>query len=183
MLVVLAGAPAGLLPPGAPVSHSLEPLYRKVNTKARHAHHRHGGDYRTERKGKDAPEGGPRRGSMHGHQQRGLDYTPLYRFLLSRVGQDWDQVHHAAIARLDREAPLYHLVARSLGERHDYVCIGESSYYSGLYIDDDNRLQLVDPSLGPGSLDPECACCTHTFNGVKFTRRFGGAPLAVGQQA
>jgi hypothetical protein len=175
------------LPPTSPdpepsVNHSVEPLYRRVNTRARNVTHSHGGDYRTERKSRGGGDDEPRTSSMHGHRHRGLDYTPLYRFLLSRVGQDWDLIHQAAMPRLDQEAPLYHLVARSLGERHAYVCIGESSYYSGLYIDDNNRLQLVDPSLGASSLDPQCACCTHTFNGVKFTRRFVAAAPADGVQ-
>ena len=110
---------------------------------------------------------------MHGKVHRGLDYTPLFRFLLSKVGKPWDDVHAEAVARLDKPDPIFWLVALPGQDRNDYVRVGESSYYSGLYIDDAGGLQLVDASLGPASLTPSCACCTHTFNGVRFTQRFG----------
>ena len=48
---------------------------------------------------------------MHPGRQNGLDYTPLFRFLLSKVGQDWDAVHSEAVARLDRQEPIYWMVA------------------------------------------------------------------------
>lgn len=32
-----------------------------------------------------------------------FDDTPLFRFLLSRVSQDWPAVHAEAVSRLDRE--------------------------------------------------------------------------------
>jgi hypothetical protein len=130
--------------------------------------HLHGGDFRTSR-GKDDRIN---RGAMNSGQRRGLDYTPLFKFLLSRVGDDWDEVHSAAIGRLDREEPIYWLVARSVAERRPKVLIGESSYYSGLYIDEDNRLALVDPGLQVEHLKPACACCTHTFNGMPFVNKF-----------
>ena len=98
------------------VQHS-KPLYRRVNTTAHGVHHLHGGDFRASR-GKDDRS---TRGAMHGGQRRGLDYTPLFKFLLSRVGDDWDQIHSAALARLDREEPIYWLVARSEAERQPKV--------------------------------------------------------------
>ena len=105
-------------------------------------------------------------------RRRGLDYTPLFRFLLSRVGSDWDDVYGEARARLDREEPIFWLVARSPAERQEVVRVGESSYFSGLYVADDHTLQLVAPQIGPESLEPSCGCCTHTLNGVRFTRPF-----------
>ncbi len=150
-----------------------EPLYRRVNTKARGVRHNVGGDYRHQRNTKAAGESDAARQSMHGKVQRGLDYTPLFRFLLSKVGKPWDDVHAEAVRRLDRPDPIFWLVALPGHERNDYVRMGESSYYSGLYVDDAGVLQLVDASLGPDSLMPSCACCTHTFNGVRFTQRFG----------
>lgn len=145
-----------------------EPLYRRVNTTAHGVHHRTGGDYRASR-GKDDRSG---RGSMHGTTRRGLDYTPLFRFLLSRVGEDWDAVHSEAVARLDRLEPIFWLVARTESERRPFVCIGESSYYSGLMVDEAGRLALVDPGLTVEQMEPSCACCTHTFNGVPFVRTY-----------
>jgi hypothetical protein len=109
---------------------------------------------------------------MHGRKQRGLDYTPLFKFLLSKRGEPWNEVHSEAKARLDREEPIFWLVALPGHERKPYVRAGESSFYSGMYVDEAGLLQLIDPSLGPSSLTPSCKCCTHTFNGVPFTKPF-----------
>jgi hypothetical protein len=74
-----------------------EPLYRKVNTRARGVRHNFGGEYRWRRGDSEDNRTGMARGV-----QRGLDYTPLFRFLLSRVGDDWDEVHSEAVSRLDK---------------------------------------------------------------------------------
>ncbi|HVG43969.1 MAG TPA: hypothetical protein VM890_04540 [Longimicrobium sp.] len=146
-----------------------EPLYRKVNTQTHGVHHGTGGDYRTERNAKAPSSAG--RGSMHGKRKRGLDYTPLFRFLLSKVGAEWDGVYSEAVARLDRPDPIFWLVARHEAERREIVRVGESSYYSGLYVDDDGILRIVDPDLRAEDLTPSCTCCTHTLNGVRFGAR------------
>ncbi len=150
--------------------HDKQPLYRRVNTTAHGVHHDKGGDYRDERRRSESSEAV--RGSMGGRKQRGLDYTPLFKFLLSKRGQPWNAVHAEASARLDRQEPIYWLVALPGHERKAYVRLGESSYFSGMYVDETGILQLVDASLGPSSLTPSCKCCTHTFNGVPFTRCF-----------
>lgn len=150
------------------------PLYRKVNTTAHGVHHCHGGDFRDDRITSTPSEIDGTRQSMHGRHQRGLDYTPLFKFLLSRVGQEWNHVYSEAVARLDRTAPIFWLVALQEHERRRYVPVGESSYYSGMYVDAEGLLQVVDPTLGPSSLVPLCKCCTHTFNGKRFTRLFTG---------
>jgi len=49
--------------------------------------------------------------------------------------------------------------------------VGESTYYSGLYVDEAGILRLVDPDLRPQDLVPDCTCCTHTLNGVRFGSR------------
>jgi hypothetical protein len=144
------------------------PLYRKVNTRARGVHHHFGGDYRNERKSKAVGEFDSARESMHGKRQRGLDYTPLFKFLLSKVGKRWDDIFSEAVARLDRKGPIFWLVARSDIERRDFVCTGEATYFSGLYVDDDGLLQIVNPELGAEGMAPQCTCCTHTFNGIRF---------------
>lgn len=63
-------------------------------------------------------------------------------------------------------------VARSAHERQPFICIGESTYFSGLYVDDAGRLAKVAPDLRNEDLSPNCACCTHTFNGVVFVRKY-----------
>jgi hypothetical protein len=143
-----------------------EPLYRKVNTQTHRVHHDTGGNFRTGRKA--LGESDASRSPMHGKSRRGLDYTPLFRFLLSKVGSEWDSVYSEAVARLDRPDPIFWLVARHEHERQEKVRVGESSYYSGLYIDDAGILRLVNPDLRARDLVPYCTCCTHTLNGVRF---------------
>lgn len=147
-------------------------LYRKVNTTAHGVHHAKGGDYRDERNSRTTKDDEALRGSMHGGHRRGLDYTPLFKFLLSKRGQAWDDVYSEAVKRLDRSEPIFWVVALPEDERQRYIRVGESSFFSGMYVDEEGTLQVVDPSLGPSSLVPFCRCCTHTLNGVPFTRLF-----------
>ena len=154
------------------------PLYRKVNTIARGVHHNFGGEFRHERHAKGNGDEERTRVSMGGKVRRGLDYTPLFRFLLSKVGQDWTEIRREAETRLDRSDPIYWLVAKQEHDRREFVCVGESTYFSGLFIDENNRLQVVNPSLDASSLSPQCRCCTHTFNGLRFTQAYD--PLHVG---
>ena len=144
-----------------------KPLYRKVNVTAHGVGHPHGGDYR-ETRGRDTAVG-MRRGA-----RRGRDYTPLFRFLLSKVGSPWNEVHSEAVSRLDEEAPIRWLVASRRERAAEFVRVGESTYFSGLYVDDAGALRVVNPDLDEDSLEPGCGCCTHTFNGVPFTRRYRG---------
>lgn len=143
------------------------PLYRKVNTRARGVRHNFGGDYKYSRnKKRESLE--QAKGSMHGKQQRGLDYTPLFRFLLSKVGADWKEVFNEANSRLDKSEPIYWLVAQNEDEKEDYVRTGDSTYFSGMYVDDHQKLQLTNPDLKAKDLTPSCKCCTHTLNGKVF---------------
>ncbi|TPN77520.1 hypothetical protein FJ987_23340 [Mesorhizobium sp. CU2] len=149
--------------------HGKEPLYRRVNTRTHGV--RHGGsDYKFSRHTKTQDR--TSRGSMHGEKRQGLDYTPLFKFLLSKIGQDWAEVHSQAVARLDRQAPIFWMVALNEAERKPFVRVGENSYYSGLCVDGDNRLALVDPELRLEDMKPGCSCCTHTFNGEPFVREY-----------
>jgi hypothetical protein len=146
-------------------------LYRKVNTRTRFVHHFIGPDYRHERHSKNINgDELPLRSSMHGKKQRGLDYTPLYHFLLSKVGLRWDDIFSEAVKRLDRPDPIYHLVARSIDQRRDYVNVDESTCFSGLYVDDNGLLQKVNPTLCTDDIPVTCRCCTHTFNGEVIRR-------------
>ncbi len=149
------------------------PLYRRVNTKARGLTHNTGADYRHERNTKAVIQSDVHRQSMHGKVNRGLDYTPLFRFLLTKVGMPWDEIYAAVTARLDRSEPIFWMVALQAHERKEFVRIGESSFYSGLYVDTAGHLQRVNPVLNESSLLPFCSCCTHTFNGKRFTQSFG----------
>ncbi len=64
---------------------------------------------------------------MHSHQRHGYDYPPLFRFLLSKVGQSWDTVFSEANARLDRPEPVFWMVALHESDKKEYMCTGEST--------------------------------------------------------
>ena len=148
-------------------NHHKEPLYRKVNTRARNVRHNFGGDYKnTRHTRRDTLE--QVNGSMHGKKERGLDYTPLFRFLLSKVGSNWNEIFSEAKSRLDKIEPIFWLVALNINDRKDIVRIGEATYFSGMYVDDDEILQLSDPTLDVIDLKHFCECCTHTFNGKVY---------------
>lgn len=142
-------------------------LFRKVNTKAKGIHHHFGGDFKDTRRSK-RENIQQVKGTMFGAKQRGLDYTPLFKFLLSKIGCNWDEVFSEAKSRLDKEEPIFYLVALHEDEKKDCVRVGESTYYSGLFVDDNGVLQLVNPSLKAAYMTPYCDCCTHTFNGKVF---------------
>ncbi len=124
------------------MNKEIKPLYRKVNTKARNCHHNSGTDAKYERNTKKGIQR-----SMKKNDHRGLDYTPLYKFLLSKIGEDWTSVHSEALSRLDKEEPIFYLVARNDSEKNDFVYCGTNSCYNGLYIDSNNKLQKVNPNL------------------------------------
>ena len=147
------------------MNRDTKPLYRKMNTRARGVRHNFGGDFKYSRhKKRDSLE--QVKGSMGGEKERGLDYTPLFKFLLSKEGEDWDRVFSEASSRLDKLEPIYWMV--SLNEKKDYVRIGESTYFSGMYVDEDRKLRLVNPHLTVNDMIAFCDCCTHTLNGKVF---------------
>ncbi|WP_299348689.1 hypothetical protein [uncultured Shimia sp.] len=137
-----------------------KPLYRKVNTRTHGVRH---GCGRLKESADPDTKKGMRKGLRHG-----LDYTPLYKYLLSKVGKPWAEVYSEATSRLDSEEPIWDIVARSELDQQALVRGGESSYYNGLYVDDDGYLVKVDPALNAANLRPFCSCCTHTFNGEPF---------------
>lgn len=110
--------------------------------------------------------------TAHGSTKKTRDYTPLFMFLLSRVGKKWDEIYSEVITRLPSPDPIYHMVARDRSRAVPYIRYGESSYYSGLYIDAEGILQKVDKALDNTTMTPSCKCCTHTFNGKPFTKKY-----------
>ena len=144
-----------------------KPLYRKVNRTC-HGQTRYqlGGDFRDERRSCAPPT------SMHSNLRRGWDYTPLFKFLLSRVGMPWEPTLKEAVARLDNSKPIFWMV--ELGDPAKANAItrcGESSYYSRLYIDATGLLQVIDPTITAATMRPYCRCCTHTLNGQLLTQK------------
>jgi len=144
------------------------PLYRSVNTRTHGVKHGVGGEYRHERNSKASQASESSRTSMHSRHRHGRDYTPLFSFLISRVGKPWSEVFSEAKSRLDTTDPIFWLVARTEAERREFVRVGESSYFSGLYVDEQGLLKFVNSELRPQDMQPSCTCCTHTLNGVRF---------------
>src|SRR5688572_9364632 len=113
------------------MSRAKEPLFRKHNKLARGFHHNNlGGEYRHMRNSKEMLDFAGSHMSM-GTTSGGYDYTPLFKFLLSRIGDVWDDVFSEAVARLDKQEPIFWLVNTSFREGDPAIVrIGESSYYS-----------------------------------------------------
>ena len=103
-------------------------LYRKVNTKTFNVHHNFGSDFKNTRNKKKETLV-QTKGKMSGKTERGLDYTPLFRFLLSKVGGNWDDVFSEAKSRLDKTDPIFWMVALREEDKKDYIRIGESSFF------------------------------------------------------
>ena len=78
-------------------------LFRKVNTTTYNVHHNFGEDY----KRNDKKKYDHSKGKMKRNIERGLDYTPLFKFLLSKVGQDWDEVFSEAKSRVNKSEPIF----------------------------------------------------------------------------
>jgi len=146
-------------------------LYRSVNTTTPHHSNHPGAEYRWERNSKKLPhELLPQRESMHGKQNRGRDYTPLFHFLLKKVGQPWAKVFSEASARLDTTEPVFWLVAMYEHQRKDLVRTGESSFFPGLFVDENSILRQVNPAITRKDVAVTCHCCTHTFIGIPVER-------------
>lgn len=96
----------------------------------------------------------------------GYDYTPLFKFLLSKVGSDWDKIYAEAKARLNDPEPIFWMVALQESERRSIVRLGDSTYYSGLFVDDDGILAIVNPNIGSSELPDPHRGETISFNGL-----------------
>ena len=151
------------------------PLYRKVNTRTQHVWHNTGSDAKHDRNTK----GGLKK-SMKKDVKRGLDYTPLYKFLLSKVGCKWDEVYSEAKHRLPigETDAINHLLRKDVESEQWGYCRGsENDLYSTLYVDENGLLQKTHPDLHIESLYPSCGCCTHTFNGKPLTNKWLDNPI------
>lgn len=108
----------------------------------------------------------------------GLDFTPLYRFLLSKLGEKWDAVHSEICERLPLEHRnnIYHIVVaiegKSTKTRYlknkfpECVRVGENTVYSALKVEN-GILVKVNPNYDP---KPLLNCWGHTIS-------FNGKPL------
>lgn len=103
--------------------------------------------------------------------QHGQDYTPLYKFLLSKTGSRWDDVFSEAVARLDKQEPIYYLVdLHPAADDTGFVRVDSNAYYSKLTVDEQGILVILRPELTANDLPMACTCCTHSFNGVPYKK-------------
>ncbi|NTS41544.1 hypothetical protein HRG84_11570 [Flavisolibacter sp. BT320] len=153
------------------MNRAKEPLYRKEKKTglSRYGHIAKGAETRWSRHSKAARKDKEEEIS-HKSIKRGkygYDYTPLYRFLLSKVGEPWDDVYSEAVSRLDKTEPIFHMVVLQPepGERPSRR-LGENAYFSTLTVDAGGILVKVDPSYE--MTEVHCTCCTHTWNGKRI---------------
>jgi hypothetical protein len=148
-----------------------ELLYRKVNTKARNVFHNIGLDAKHTRHTKAGLTKKMKQGT-----ERGLDYTPLFKFLLSKVGKPWVDVFSEIHARLDKDEPIYYMVffdATLITKNPGYFNY-DNAKFSTLTVDNEGLLQKIKPDLKNEDFYPSCSCCTKTFNGVVLNNKYSG---------
>jgi len=146
-------------------------LYRKENKKALNYRGDKGGDFCHSRNTKAMKDFEGTHLSMHSDKERGLDYTPLFKFLLSKVGGNWDDIYAEAVSRLDKKEPVFWMVYLhpEAGDK-GIVRLGAASYYSTLTVDDNGILVKLNPDISIDQLPIYCTCCTHSFNGVVYQK-------------
>jgi hypothetical protein len=143
-----------------------KPLYRKENKLAAWFDDPRGGShFRYERNTKKLKNFEGVRRPM-GQSRVGYDYTPLFKFLLSKVGQEWDIVFSEAVKRLDKKDPIFWMVDLHFTEgKSGIVRIGETTYYSKLTVKD-GILVIADANATPPQ--KRYYWETHTFNGTVY---------------
>lgn len=135
-----------------------KPLYRKMNRRSLHCSYNiKGGHYKWQRHTKEEKkliEDEVSHGKMHKRPNafnvRKYDYTPLLMYLLNCVGKDVDKVFSEVCKRVDNDGrDVFNLMVsrKPKEELKDYFRYGEGSLYSQLYVDDENKIQKVNPNL------------------------------------
>jgi len=149
------------------MNNRIKPLYRKENKVSLSNKYNvlTGSEYRYQRRSKAFLNDDRNHKSMTSGKY-GYDYAPLFRFLLSKVGSDWDKIYAEAKARLNDTKPIFWMVALRESERRDFVNVGESTYYSGLFVDDDGILAIVNQNISPAELPEPYPGETISFNGI-----------------
>lgn len=167
-----------------------KPLYRKENKTSLQTKYyiRRGKDHRHTRHTKKFLNSEAQSMSMNsGHY--GRDYAPLYNYLLKAVGRNWDDVYSEVKNRIgvlpDYFNPIFTMVNENVFIKDDGflyklhahygICkiypsfrAGEFTYYSSLYVDENNMLRKVSNINKGEMLEVTCGCHTHSFNGKVF---------------
>jgi hypothetical protein len=126
-----------------------EKLYRKINKKSLSTKYyvKKGGEYSWKRSKVNCDLEYPMFESMKS-KKLGRDYTPLYRFLESKIDQVWNDIYSECVKRLDTTDPIWWVVVNSDLSiiKHNYnniVRIGQGSYCQRLYINKDGILKSL----------------------------------------
>lgn len=152
-------------------SEKKKPLYRTVNTRSHSVNYYRGigPDSKNDRNTKNGLKK-----SMKS-RKLGLDFRPLFMFLLSKVGEKWDDIYSEAKSRLPESEG--HVIQWIFGSG-DTVRIGDNAYFSSLIVDENGILQKKS-NIGVESVYPSCDCCTHTFNGKTLTNKWADNPAII----
>jgi hypothetical protein len=138
-----------------------EPLYRKINWRTYHVDNHSNKDANKDRGRKNGVS------AKMSSKRHGLDYTPLFKFLLSKIGKSWDAVYSEAISRLDSKEPITWI----MDKERDSFMVGNARFNT-LFVDNDGLIQKVNPDLKNEDFDESCYCCTHTFNGKPLNNKY-----------
>ena len=116
------------------------PLYRKINTKSLSTRYWVEGKPKYKHdKLKYEREGlmviPIKRRRVHGCNWGNFNYNPLFRFLHSKVGSNWDEIYSECCDRLLYREPVWVLVDRYY-KGYDTVRFGENNYWDKLYINE-----------------------------------------------
>ena len=170
------------------MTHEKKPLFRPENKTTIQTKYyiRRGGKHKHTRNTKEFKSFDGNRWKMHSKGNLGLDYTPLYNFLISSVGKNFDEVYAEACERMSGLGHNYKEEIFYCVEKNTYIengnvydskgelvsCIwrsGESSYHDKMFIDDNGVLRLVREFNIDKNTDSDlklgCACHTHSVNG------------------
>lgn len=173
----------------------LKPLYRKVSKTTHNGFPHADYDSNARSRNYRHTKKGMKRGMTTQKDPRGYglyDYTPLFKFLLKQEGHDWDEVWKECTARLNNIEPVSYMVINikknglvnpnvniEFSDKPDLdwkgrdltnVAIksfryGEGSYYSTMYVDENNKLQFVDKNYVSGPDYEQERRWGETFNG------------------
>lgn len=100
---------------------------------------------------------------------RQLDFTPLYKYLQSKVGEDYDTVYSNVVERIPRNQRGvidYIVMADNTGD--GVARLGESTYFRTLYVDENNKLQFVNKDYKQ-TVSKWCYMDTTTLDGKTIT--------------
>ena len=155
-----------------------EPLYRKVNRKCMHCYETKHVRFKWQRHTKGEKELLDEE-VTHGKMKKragafffanAYDYTPLFKYLLKCVGEDVDVVFHKVCKRIKDRSMFDTMVSRKPKEElSDYFRYGECTYFSQLYVDEDNKIQKVNPQLSNVEAD----------YGMEWGQSLNGNPISL----